>query len=188
MAIKCHCRSRWPCGLGHELYSLARTLGSWVRFPFKAWMFVCAFILCLCCPCDGLITSPRSPTVCVLFFIIIPSGVILESTWYCGHYWHIVPAPGDRWWWLWSNWWNENWQGKSKSSEKTCPSATLSTTNPTWPGPGLNPGRRGGKPATNRLSYGAALVVALNVNTEPSSFSVSTWNWVWNYQCYLDMP
>jgi hypothetical protein len=29
--------------------------------------------------------------------------------------------------------------------------------NPTWPDQGLNPGRRGGKPATNRLSYGAAL-------------------------------
>jgi hypothetical protein len=28
--------------------------------------------------------------------------------------------------------------------------------NPTWPDSGLNPGRRGGKPATNRLSYGAA--------------------------------
>jgi hypothetical protein len=28
--------------------------------------------------------------------------------------------------------------------------------NPTWPDPGLNPGRRGGKPAINRLSYGAA--------------------------------
>jgi hypothetical protein len=28
--------------------------------------------------------------------------------------------------------------------------------NPTWPDPGLNQGRRGGKPATNRLSYGAA--------------------------------
>jgi hypothetical protein len=28
--------------------------------------------------------------------------------------------------------------------------------NPTWPDPGLNPCRRGGKPATNRLSYGAA--------------------------------
>jgi hypothetical protein len=40
--------------------------------------------------------------------------------------------------------------------EKTCPSATLSTTNPIWPDPGLNPGRRGGKPATNRLSYCAA--------------------------------
>jgi hypothetical protein len=32
-----------------------------------------------------------------------------------------------------------------------CPSQ-----NPTWPDPGLNPGRRGGKPATNRLRYGAA--------------------------------
>jgi hypothetical protein len=32
----------------------------------------------------------------------------------------------------------------------------LSTTNPTWPDPVSNPGRHGGKPATNRLSYGAA--------------------------------
>jgi hypothetical protein len=48
-------------------------------------------------------------------------------------------------------------QGKPKYSEKTCPSAILSTTNPTWPDPAANPGRRGGKPATNRLSYGAAL-------------------------------
>jgi hypothetical protein len=30
--------------------------------------------------------------------------------------------------------------------------------NPTWPEPGLDPGRRGGKPATNRLSYGAAYI------------------------------
>jgi hypothetical protein len=32
---------------------------------------------------------------------------------------------------LWNNWWNEDWQGKPKYPEKTCPSATLSTTNPT---------------------------------------------------------
>jgi hypothetical protein len=32
-----------------------------------------------------------------------------------------------------------------------CPSQ-----NPKWPDPGLNPGCRGRKPATNRLSYGAA--------------------------------
>jgi hypothetical protein len=56
---------------------------------------------------------------------------------------------------LWRYWWNEDWQGKPKYSEKTCPSATLSTTNPTCL-PDANPGRRGGKPATNRLSYGAA--------------------------------
>jgi hypothetical protein len=65
----------------------------------------------------------------------------------------IVPGPGWLWWWR--IWWNEDWQGKPKYSEKICPSATLSTTNPTWPDPGANPGCRGGKPATNRLSYGA---------------------------------
>jgi hypothetical protein len=39
-----------------------------------------------------------------------------------------------------SSWWNEDWQGKPKFSEKTCPSATLSTTNPTLPDPGILPG------------------------------------------------
>jgi hypothetical protein len=61
------------------------------------------------------------------------------------------------WWWLWSNQWNENWQGKPKYLEKTCLSATLPTTNPTWPDPRSKPGRRHGKPTTNRLSYGTAL-------------------------------
>jgi hypothetical protein len=76
---------------------------------------------------------------------------------YCGHYWPIVPATDDRWWWLSRNWWNKDWQGKPKYSIKTCPTSNLSTTNSSWLDPGLNPGRRGGKPATNRLSYGAAL-------------------------------
>jgi hypothetical protein len=44
--------------------------------------------------------------------------------------WSTVPAPDDRWW-VWSSQWNENWQGKPKYSEKTCPNANLSTTNPT---------------------------------------------------------
>jgi hypothetical protein len=59
--------------------------------------------------------------------------------------------PGWLWW---RNWWND-WQGKLKYSEKTCPDATLSTANPTCC-PDANPGRRGGKPLTNRLSYGTA--------------------------------
>jgi hypothetical protein len=42
--------------------------------------------------------------------------------------------------------------GENMPQRHFCPSQ-----NPTWPEPGLNPGRRGGKPATNRLSYGAAL-------------------------------
>jgi hypothetical protein len=45
--------------------------------------------------------------------------------------------------------------GETEYSEKTCPSAALSTTNPTCC-MDANPGLRGGKPATNRLSYGTA--------------------------------
>jgi hypothetical protein len=63
-------------------------------------------------------------------------------------------CPGWMWWWRIL--WNKDWQGKPKYSKKICPSATLSNTNPTWPDPCSNPARRGGKPATNRLSYGAA--------------------------------
>jgi hypothetical protein len=40
--------------------------------------------------------------------------------------WPIVPAQDNIWWWMWSSWWNENWQGKQKYSEKTCPSAICS--------------------------------------------------------------
>jgi hypothetical protein len=42
----------------------------------------------------------------------------------------LLTAPGWlTWWWSWWNKWL--WQGKPKYSEKTCPDATLSTTNPT---------------------------------------------------------
>jgi hypothetical protein len=44
---------------------------------------------------------------------------------------------------------------------KTCPSATLSTTNPTWTDPGTKPGLRGGRRAANRLSHGTAQVYHL---------------------------
>jgi hypothetical protein len=76
----------------------------------------------------------------------------IGSTRHCGHQWSIVQAPGWLWWWR--NWWND-WQGKPKYSEKTCLNAALSTTNPTCC-PDANQGRRGGKPATNRLSYATA--------------------------------
>jgi hypothetical protein len=91
-------------------------------------------------------------------FLTVTQAASWTPPWikYTRHYWPIVPAPDNKWGWFWRNWWNEDWQGKPKYSKKTCPSATLSTTNPTSLDPGLNPGRRGGKPATNRLTYGAA--------------------------------
>jgi hypothetical protein len=74
--------------------------------------------------------------------------------------WPIVPAPGEC---------EDGEFGGIKIGRETevlgetCPSATLCNTNPTWPDPGSNPGRRGGKPATNRLSYGSASLLWLIV-------------------------
>jgi hypothetical protein len=48
--------------------------------------------------------------------------------------------------------------GNRSTRRKPPPSVTLSTTNPTWPDPGLNPGRCCGNPETIRLSYGTAFV------------------------------
>jgi hypothetical protein len=88
----------------------------------------------------------------LVFSLVSCRGVRLSSLGTSTTVWPIVPAP----WWGWSSRWNENWQGKPKYSERTFRSATLSITNTTWPDLGLNPGRRGGNPATNRLSYGTA--------------------------------
>jgi hypothetical protein len=47
--------------------------------------------------------------------------------------------------------------GENRSTRgETCPSVTLSTTNPTWTDPGSNPGLRGERPAINRLNHGTA--------------------------------
>jgi hypothetical protein len=88
--------------------------------------------------------------------------------------------------------WNEIDRGK------TCPSATLSTTNPTCTDPGSNQVLRGGSPATNRLShdtvfpsvlclwrpyYLGRLTVSLCVRSEVWSYSFcmrQIWS-VWSY-------
>jgi hypothetical protein len=44
-----------------------------------------------------------------------------------------------------------------RTRREPCPSATFSTTNPTWTDPGANPGLRGEWPETNRLKHGTAL-------------------------------
>ena len=49
--------------------------------------------------------------------------------------------------------WNEIDRRNRKYSGKN-----LSTTNPTWTDPGSKPSLHGGRPATNRLSHGTALL------------------------------
>jgi hypothetical protein len=71
-------------------------------------------------------------------------------------------------WWSWKwlffvlfevmkHWWNEIDREKPRYSGKSCPSANLSITNPTWTDPGSKPGLRSAKPAANRLSHGSDL-------------------------------
>jgi hypothetical protein len=73
---------------------------------------------------------------------------------------HIVSAPGD-----YDNGEIGGMIGRGNRScrKKTCRSAALSTTNPTCC-PEANPGRPGGKPASNRLSYGTAFSTAKLTN------------------------
>jgi hypothetical protein len=91
--------------------------------------------------------------------------------------WPIVPAPDNWWWRVCSSRWND-WQGTPKYSEKTCSSAALSTINLTWSDLDSNPGRRGGKPATNRLNYGTAKslsgVLYSTMESKPSTSTVDT--------------
>jgi hypothetical protein len=108
---------------------------------------------------------------CFFFLIrIVRSGVRTGSTRHVGHWMAYCTCPGWLWWWR--IWWNEDWQGKPKYSEKTWPNSTLSTTNPTWPDTGSNPGRRDGKPATKRSSYGAASTYFLLIYLIPSSYTL----------------
>jgi hypothetical protein len=52
------CQLQWPRGLGHELSSLAWTLGSWVRIPLKALISVCVYSgFVLFCVGSGLVTG-----------------------------------------------------------------------------------------------------------------------------------
>jgi hypothetical protein len=53
--------------------------------------------------------------------------------------------------------------GETELLGETCLSASLSTTNPTRADLGSNPGRRGGNPATDSLSYGAAKTRSIRV-------------------------
>jgi hypothetical protein len=70
--------------------------------------------------------------------------------------------------------WNEIDRGKPTTRRKTCPSATLSTTNLTWTYLGSNPGLRGERPATNRLSHGTASIQYFPLTIEETYNSVGS--------------
>ena len=74
--------------------------------------------------------------------------------------------------------------GENRSTRgKTCPSATLSTTNPTWTGPGSNLGLRGERLATNRLSHGTAFT---NLAGKASNLAITSFKVVATTHCDID--
>jgi hypothetical protein len=77
---------------------------------------------------------------------------------------YFCSSPG--WEKVWNSRWNENWQKKPKYSEKTYPIAPLSTTNPTCPDLGSNPGLRGGMSAINYLSCVMARSSSVGIATK----------------------
>jgi hypothetical protein len=66
-------------------------------------------------------------------------------------------------------WWNDIFAGETEVLGENLPSATLSTTNPTWIDPGANPGLSGERPATNRLSHGTAKLATDSYKLSSSS-------------------
>jgi hypothetical protein len=79
-------------------------------------------------------------------------------------------------------------RGNRSSRRKPVPSATSSTTSPTSLDLGSNPGLRGGKPATNRLSYGTAfsctlLPIHVRIELPCSTYRVNLITVPINFQC-----
>jgi hypothetical protein len=73
--ILAKCRPQWPRGLQHELFSPARTQGSWVRIPLETWMSVCIYsVFALSCVGSGLATgwSPVQGALTTVYRITKP--------------------------------------------------------------------------------------------------------------------
>jgi hypothetical protein len=104
-----------------------------------------------------------------------PTGLLFIPRWYMSMESHGgMILTGEKW----------------RTRRKTCPSTTLSTTNPTWTDPGGNPGLYCERLATSHLSYGTALEVSyisrkLRYNAGINVtylFVYRLWNLVsWNY-------
>jgi hypothetical protein len=79
-------------------------------------------------------------------------------------------------------------RGNRSTLRKPAPAPLCPPQNPTWPDPGSNPDRRGGKSATNCLSYGVALpVLGLSVVINHPWFFTPPLLWIINNSMYNEL-
>jgi hypothetical protein len=72
------------------------------------------------------------------------------------------------------HWWNDTDRDNISAQRKTCPIATLFSTNPTWTGVGSNAGLRGEEPGTDRVSHNTAEAGSSHTHIHTYSYSIPT--------------
>jgi hypothetical protein len=106
------------------------------------------------CSGGGNETFPHSTSSAIVLHWLILWGETTSLN--CCHCRAYYSSP--RWYECGERRWNDTLTGENRRTRRrSCQSASLSTTNSTRIDPGRNPGFRGERPATNRLSHGTAL-------------------------------
>jgi hypothetical protein len=141
-----------------EVYILAVCASLWRvrrnKFSITYALYLCIYLF---------IYSEVKCVLCIFFiylflFGIVGGGVHTGSTRHCGHVLAYCTCPG--WLWGWRSWWNEMCLvGETEVLGEHLPRHHFVHHKSHLPDPRANPDRRGGKPATNRFSYGAGCVL-----------------------------
>ena len=147
------------------------------KFPayYGTWRFITAFTsarhltLSRASSIQSILPHPISwRSVLILsshLLLGLPSVPLVLMNWQCYEWlqsqWTRLRDTGNR---LMSvEPWCNNIDGRTR--RKTCPSVTLSTTNPTWTGLGSNPVLHRKRPSINHMSHGAANSLMSSHNT-----------------------
>jgi hypothetical protein len=144
-------------------------------------MFFARFYL-ICIFFASILSDVTYISVAVLHLLTCSSCIVPSTLGSLATIWPTVPATDGRCWSVWSNRWNENWQGKLK----------YSATNPIWSDLGWNPGRFYGKPATKNCGTAKKELTAYKSQRQkctPIKVGYHRWpHHSWSYSQWKNAP